>query len=386
MASLTARGGTKSISWTISGLGSAFTTANYTRVGISLGSVTNGSTTAPSNILSSVTPTSSTTTKTSVSGTYSSSDAKVGTFTVYAFAQDKNNKKYWAAGSATVTVYDYETPSLTLSASATTITVTVSPGDFTYFKISCKTQSGVEYGGSASYSTSRTKTFTGLPSNTRFNIFCSYSQNNYAQYGQVTGSVSTLIKPTLYEVTASNTSTSIKVALSNYSDFRYFKYAIQLLDGTTVGGSGSYITSASYTFTGLSPNTTYNVFCNYSNNSSSAVDTALGITVTTAKTSRPSNFEWTNAKVTGQAFNLTAAEWNSFTARINAFRAYKGLSNYSFTTAYTGNPFTAAMYTQAQNAIRGISGYGTYIPDAVKGGAITAYHLNQIRDELNIIP
>ena len=186
---------------------------------------------------------------------------------------------------------------ITLTASATRIQVTISsPGDFTYFKISCKTQGGIEYGGSASYSTSRTKTFTGLPSNTRFNIFCSYSQNNYAQYGQVTG------------------------------------------------------------------------------------------TVTTAKISRPSNFEWTNAKVTGEAFNLTAAEWNSFTARINAFRTYKGLSNYSFTTAYTGDVFTAAMYTQAQTAIKGIAGYGTGIPNAVKGGAITADHFNKIRNELNAIP
>lgn len=276
---------------------------------------------------------------------------------------------------------------ITITASATRIQVTVSsPGDFTYFKISCMTQSGVEYGGSASYSTSRTKTFTGLPSNTWFNIFCSYSQNNYTQYGQVADSALTLVKPTLYEVTASKTSTSITVALSNYSDFRYFKYSIQLLDGTTVGGSGSYVTSASYTFTGLSPNTTYNVFCNYSNNSSSTVDDTLGITVTTAKISRPSNFEWTNAKVTGKAFNLTAAEWNSFTARINAFRAYKGLSNYSFTTAYTGNVFTAAMYTQAQTAIKGIAGYGTGIPNAVKGGAITADHFTKIRDELNSIP
>lgn len=102
--------------------------------------------------------------------------------------------------------------------------------------------------------------------------------------------------------------------------------------------------------------------------------------------SRPSNFSWTNAKTQGKAFNLTAAEWNSFTSKINEFRKYKGLSNYSFTYAYKGDTFTAAMYNQARKAIQAVDGYGTYIPTVSAGDNITAYAMNVLVSELNSIP
>lgn len=101
---------------------------------------------------------------------------------------------------------------------------------------------------------------------------------------------------------------------------------------------------------------------------------------------RPSNFSWTYTKTQGGSFNLTAAEWNSLTARINAFREYKGLSGYSFTYAYKGNDFTAVMYNQAVNAIKGISGYGSYLSTVSSGDTVTAAGLNLLRDELNAIP
>lgn len=111
-----------------------------------------------------------------------------------------------------------------------------------------------------------------------------------------------------------------------------------------------------------------------------------GIEIEVPEIPRPSNFAWTYNKGSGRDFNLTASEWNSFTARINEFREYKGLSRYSFTTARRGNDFTAAMYNQARSAIRGISGYGTYIPQVSAGDDITAYVLNVIVNELNAIP
>ncbi len=101
---------------------------------------------------------------------------------------------------------------------------------------------------------------------------------------------------------------------------------------------------------------------------------------------RPSNFSWTYIKTQGGSFNLTATEWNNLTARINAFREYRGLSNYSFTRAYSGNDFTAAMYNQAVNAIKGISGYGSYLSTVSSGDTVTAAGLNLLRDELNAIP
>lgn len=102
--------------------------------------------------------------------------------------------------------------------------------------------------------------------------------------------------------------------------------------------------------------------------------------------SRPDYFSWTYTKRSGRAFNLTADEWNELTSNINEVRRYRGYSNYSFTTAYSGDNFTAKMYNQAVNAIKGISGYGTYIYTVSKGEEVTADLLNDLRDELNAVP
>lgn len=305
------------------------------------------------------------------------------TYEIEAYVYNQNGSNLLASFSTDETT-DPEPPEITIDTTQSTIEVYVSyRGDFRYFKISCISYSGTEYGGSASYSTSRSKTFTELPHNTNFYVHCSYSLNGSSAYGTITRSVSTTTGPTL-SVT-SKTSSSITVSISNCSDFSYFKYSIQF-GGTTIDDSGSYVTSKTYTFTGLAPNTSYNIFCNYSTNSSYTSHPTLGITVVTEKSLRPADFEWTYAKAKGRTFNLTATEWNNFTARINEFRVYKGLSNYSFTTAVKGARFTAAMYKQATVAIQGIPGYGAYIPNAEPGDIVTAYHLNQIRDELNAIP
>ncbi len=131
--------------------------------------------------------------------------------------------------------------------------------------------------------------------------------------------------------------------------------------------------------------TTYYIWVRqYSGSSTGTID--LYIEPPEPAAVRPSNFSWTYTKTKGGSFNLTATEWNNLTARINAFRAYKGLGNYSFTYAYKGNDFTAAMYNQAVNAIKGISGYGSYLYTVSKGDPVTAAGLNALRDELNAIP
>lgn len=131
--------------------------------------------------------------------------------------------------------------------------------------------------------------------------------------------------------------------------------------------------------------TTYYIWvCEYDGNSTGTIE--LYVQPPEKAITRPNNFSWTYTKTQGGTFNLTATEWNALATRINEFRAYKGLSDYSFTTAYSGNNYMAYMYNQARLAIQGISGYGTYIPTVSSGDTVTAYMMNVLVSELNSIP
>lgn len=100
---------------------------------------------------------------------------------------------------------------------------------------------------------------------------------------------------------------------------------------------------------------------------------------------RPDNFSWTTAKIAGNTFSLTANEWNDFTDRINAFRVYKELSEYSFTQATTGAQFTALMFNETINAIDAMDP-STSTPSAQQAG-YTAFAslLNDIVAALNSV-
>lgn len=157
--------------------------------------------------------------------------------------------------------------------------------------------------------------------------------------------------------------------------------------------STKYGSSASYTYTGLAVNTTYSVgvkaFDNALNYSSLVTQNVL------TKSNRPQNFAWTNSKVSGNSFNLTASEWNGFLNRINEFRTYKGLTtfnfydyyhgDYSFTRAYSGNYFYAYMFNQAVNAISAMNPPTSPPSTKSSGQSIYASYLNGLRDSLNSI-
>ena len=194
-----------------------------------------------------------------------------------------------------------------------------------------------------------------------------------------------------YSVSFENSGEATFYTSSSEDTYGYLS-TLSSLDSAN-GEPSSYIASDDDSSSGNNFAISYNVTAGtiyyiwvrqYSGNSTGAID--LYIEPPEAAAVRPSNFSWTYTKTQGGSFNLTAAEWNSLTARINAFREYKGLSSYSFTYAYKGNDFTAAMYNQAVNAIKGISGYGSYLSTVSKGDTVTAAGLNLLRDELNAIP
>jgi hypothetical protein len=170
-------------------------------------------------------------------------------------------------------------------------------------------------------------------------------------------------------------------ASSNYIDTKFISFDDFNAGNKTVTWSGLGATTT-YKFKARTMFTvsSVNLYSNYSSTS----------TLTTS--SRPANFSWTTSKVSGQDFNLTATEWNSFTSRINQFLTYKGQPTISFTTApYTSSDrtFYYWMYNQAANAF--INTLNTYTSTpythgtASSGGIIYAYFLNDMVSALNNI-
>lgn len=151
--------------------------------------------------------------------------------------------------------------------------------------------------------------------------------------------------------------------------------------GVDPSGNGN----VSGTLYGLDYDSWYTFWCRgYSINSYVKTGLSSPVRYKTA-TLRPGNFAWTNSKTSGGNFNLTASEWNSLTSRINAFRTYKGLSSYGFTTAITNNNFQEFYYTQARTAINAMSPPTPVPPIRSTGDIIYASDLNRLRDSLNSI-
>jgi hypothetical protein len=130
-------------------------------------------------------------------------------------------------------------------------------------------------------------------------------------------------------------------------------------------------------------------------NSTCSMPTETSFTI---GSTRPANWEWYTPKIQGANFSLSAAEWNDFTSRINAFRDYQGLATISFTTApYGDGKVYAFMFNQALVGIRGgVLGGTSYselnrdtsiaLPSSVNSGeAIYAWYFNNMRDALNSV-
>lgn len=99
---------------------------------------------------------------------------------------------------------------------------------------------------------------------------------------------------------------------------------------------------------------------------------------------RPNNWSWVTTVEKGSEISLTAAEWNAFCNRINAFREYAGTTKYSFTIAVSGETeISAIIVNEAIDAIADIGGHGALPSYATKGKNITASFFNDLKDALN---
>ena len=100
---------------------------------------------------------------------------------------------------------------------------------------------------------------------------------------------------------------------------------------------------------------------------------------------RPADWSWWSSIYSGAPIQITASEYNAFTERINEFRAYCGLSDYSFTRASSGGTIRASMVGQCCDAISDMDPPSSppYAPAA--GDAITARFFNRMMNALNSI-
>lgn len=160
-----------------------------------------------------------------------------------------------------------------------------------------------------------------------------------------------------------------------------------ILDANAADPPGGGFYSTNGMITGLTAGTSYTLY-----GFAQALNTyyyPAGSASFTTLPARPSDFAWTNSKSSGGTFNLTATEWNAFTAKVNGFRTYKGLSSSSFTSVSSGDTFTATIFNQSVTALGGLSSYftggKTITSSKSQGDTINAAYLNDFVSALNSI-
>lgn len=197
-----------------------------------------------------------------------------------------------------------------------------------------------------------------------------------------------------FSLTATETTVTFHVTYGEgYTYYRLFFRRSDSPGSMLVDGLSFYDVTEDFTYTvyNLTPGTEYAANVYYSTNTTLPENTPLGAqTITTPLNVRPSDWSWTTSIVKGATVPkygeslapVTAAEWDLFCSRINTFRAYKGLSAYSFTFVTQGTPMTAVIINQAITAISDIPGHGT-LP--TPSNAILASFWQELAAALNAI-
>lgn len=260
-------------------------------------------------------------------------------------------------------------------------------------------------------------TFTGLSANTTY--YPTVALYNYSTgsnlsttaYTTVTTSSEwvsmTVNKPTS---TSAETTAVVNISCGIAADVTYVvgygdpSKGIWQYSGSFSSTSDTTKTLSTTTLSGMSAGTTYSLYAYlYENGAASPLVTYGPISYTTdaAAIARPSDWNWTSTISSGSTMSysgtypnitvapVTASEWNSFCSRVNAFRNYCGLSNWSFTTVAKGNAITAAVLQEpiyAMATLRSTYGAGALPAAPSSGGAATADFFITLRDSLNAIP
>lgn len=190
--------------------------------------------------------------------------------------------------------------------------------------------------------------------------------------------------------------------MASFSVSVYYTTVTFTVSGVTSGDSirvyiryandaSAKVSDVYYTASGTSFSTTYTLSPDtYTANVKINNDDWIGgktFTTIADPSSRPADWSWSGIYMGAPVTNMTAAQWNSFTTRINEFRAYKEMSGYSFTTVVKGiTPISAVIVNQARSAINEIQGHGALPLAAVPGVTkISAAFFSQLASALNAV-
>lgn len=243
------------------------------------------------------------------------------------------------------------------------------------------------------------ETFSGLTAGTEYEISANgftYDNNYNKQYAgaKLSATMTNPATPSINNGGSSNNTITIRVSPNGRFDQIEVEMwtidAVSLLATRTQGWNGGGSFDA--VFGGLVANASY-LFRARASRGSSYADyypnpSAWGGWLTVKnEVARPSNWAWTTAqnanghKISGATFSMLATEWNSFTARINAFRKYKGLDEATFTTASRGGTFYFYMFNEANNAISAMRSTG--VSNVSSKNLVYASYFNSLMNALN---
>lgn len=384
-----------SVTWSVSGLGSEFNQRYYQRVILSSSQVvTEGGLTPPANILNSISAPENGTSKNTPSQTTTGGSAfsAGNTYTLYATAQlEVGDDRYFRAGFATVTM-PYPAPS------PPTITTYLQGGfmlnwssvigaNLYYLEYRIDQQSENWLSMQAVTGTAITLNVNTFGVRYNFRLKVVYNNNSY-QYSGVNSGTSQPKTPSISGLVASSTTYTIYITMAGNWD----NVAIERLTSSGSLVDVKTITSAN----GNDQTIQWNNIVPGTEHRFRARSNLISLTSpysneVVLKNTRPNNFSWTSDKKANEPFNLTAIEWNTFTARIDMFRQYCGKSQFGFTQAEKDKPFYAFMFNQAIDALLTIDNLNSQIPPVrppakvAKNDPVTAFGLNLLVTSLNSI-
>ena len=245
-----------------------------------------------------------------------------------------------------------------------------------------------------SNTTSTSASYTGLSEYTEYTVKVYATRGSInSEYATATVTTKDLTQPNI-SITTSDGNGRMYILFNgsdSHSGLRSnstYYTEISNANGTTYG-QGSYSTNNYRTFTldGYGNQFVHNA---YYYMKVTTYDNALNSNSTNVrvqfKLARPVSWGWHTVKVAGQPIALTAQEWNSFCIKINQFRQYRSLDNYSFTNATSGGIITASIINQAVNAISAMSPPNNPPSTVVANSTtITASFFNTLSNSLNSI-